>query len=549
MKRLSFLLACFMTCFVMSCSSDPYSGPSNADTNEAKYTQGDFLALYHGTPQVLANIISGGKVEMDKWNELLSLFVEEEPIQTRGPVGQVLSLVQFAGKCRVVCRDANLDVYMRLKSAGISYKDMFDKVEPKHRSGYENAEEWEIAMNQGKITNPGCFSDLSTAYSLELEADNGYNQYRYKILANTAVELAEEGVNVIASFDSSTGTAKTAFDFVNATLSGDYETFSSKVSGLISETGGDISDASLYAFKAYMDYCMDNQETSLMWIPKNNTFFSGYWYEKIDEKTEYEYDIWDENDIKDETMYRSKWEKDNDKRIGSDYKMSCTLYCGKEYIFYIKDNDKVTPYRIIHTAGDYATSKDAFFYMIEVGGTTKRLWRRSQYYSHEKSEEPPIKETNMLVGKWISYSDGGWYWSPSEVVKSTVSFNADSTWLCKLYHTPEGGSENFFGEAKGKWDVATYRPDVAVYSYKLYVSQVYCIDKSSGRGYTTYIPSSGKDYAMTYMKVDFGEDGKTMRINDTKMSVGLVENEHPNWDATNTWLPFNYQVDYTRQEE
>lgn len=40
MKRLSFLLACFMTCFVMSCSSDPYSGPSNADTNEAKYTQG-----------------------------------------------------------------------------------------------------------------------------------------------------------------------------------------------------------------------------------------------------------------------------------------------------------------------------------------------------------------------------------------------------------------------------------------------------------------------------------------------------------------------------
>lgn len=206
----------------------------------------------------------------------------------------------------------------------------------------------------------------------------------------------------------------------------------------------------------------------------------------------------------------------------------------------------IRPFEIVFRLEDFVfeqrhkvgvKGEEGLHFVVGSGGTV----------ASEEAGTPVLEEE--LVGKWISYSDGGWYWSPSEVVKSTVSFNADSTWLCKLYHTPEGGSENFFGEAKGKWDVATYRPDVAVYSYKLYVSQVYCIDKSSGRGYTTYIPSSGKDYAMTYMKVDFGEDGKTMRINDTKMSVGLVENEHPNWDATNTWLPFNYQVDYTRQEE
>ena len=547
MRRISFLLVCIVTCLVMGCGSD--SDSENKQAEEAMYTQGDFMALYHGTPQVVANIVTGGKVELGKWYDLLSLFTEEDPALTRGPVGQVLSLVQFAGKCRVVSKDANLDVYMRLKSMGVSYKDMFDQIEPEHRDGCENAEEWEIAMNQGRITDPWCFSDLATAYALELEADKGYNQYRYKILANTAVELAEEGVNVIASFDSDMGTAKTTFDFVNATLSGDYETFSSKVSGLISETGGEVSDAALYAFKAYMDYCMDNRETSFTWIPKNDSFFSGYWYEKIDEKTEYEYDIWDENDIKDETMYRSKWEKDNDKRIGSDYKMSCTLYCGKEFIFYIKDNGKVTPYRIINTAGDYVTSKDAFFYMVEVGGTTKRLWRRRQHYSHETPEVPPVKETNMLVGAWISFSNGGWYWSPSELVKSTVSFNADSTWSCRLFHTPEGGAENFYGEAQGRWDVKTYRPEDGIYNYILYVSQVYCLDRDSNNRYLTWIPSNGKDYKMTYMSVDFDESGNTMRITDQKLTVALVNSEHPNWDATSIWIPFNYQVDYTKQEE
>ncbi len=393
MKHLSFLTICIMACFVMSCSSDsdnsePNPGPNPAE--ETKYTPEDFMALYHGTPQVLANIVTGGKVEMDKWNDLLSLFVEEEPTDTRGPIGQVLSLAQFAGKCYLVCKDANLDIYMRLKSKGISYQDMYNNVEPEHRSGYANAEEWEIAMNQGKITNPHCFSDLATAYATVLQEDEGYNQYRYKILANTSVELAEEGVNVIASFDSDVSNAKNAYDFVNASLTGDNETVTSKISGLISETGGDISDASLYAFKAYLDYCLENRETSFTWIPKNDTYFSGYWYEKIDETTEYEYDIFDENNMVNETMFCSKWEKDNDKAIGDARKMSCTLYCGKEYIFYIKENGKVTPYRIIHTAGEYVTSENAFFYMIEVGGTTKRLWKRAPYYSHEKQEVPPV---------------------------------------------------------------------------------------------------------------------------------------------------------------
>ena len=235
MKHLSFLFICIMTCFVMSCSSDSDPAPDN--TKESKYTQEDFMALYHGTPQVLANIVTNGTVEMDKWNQLLSLFVEEEPGRTRGPIGQVVSLAQFAGKCSVVCKDANMDIYMRLKSKGITYKEMFDNVEPEHRSDYANAEEWEIAMNQGKVTNPYCFSDLATAYALNLEADEGYNQYRYKILANTSVELAEEGVNVIASFDSDVSNAKNAYDFVNASLTGDNETVTSKISASAAPSG------------------------------------------------------------------------------------------------------------------------------------------------------------------------------------------------------------------------------------------------------------------------------------------------------------------------
>lgn len=555
MKHLSFLTICIMACFVMSCSSDSDPAPDN--TKESKYTQEDFMALYHGTPQVLANIVTNGTVEMNKWNQLLSLFVEEEPDVTRGPIGQVVSLAQFAGKCSVVCKDANMDIYMRLKSMGITYKEMFNNVEPEHRSGYANAEEWEIAMNQGKITNPYCFSDLATAYALNLEADKGYNQYRYKILANTSVELAEEGINVIASFDSDVSNAKNAYDFVNASMTGDWETISSKISGLIDETGGDISDASLYAFKAYLEYCLDNRETSFSWTPKNGTFFSGYWYEKIDDATEYEYEIYEDNDIVDETMYRSKLEKDNDKPIGNAQKMSCTLYCGKEYIFYIKENGKITPYRIINTAGDYVTSEDAFFYMIEVGGTTKKLWRRTPYYSHEKQEEEPtIPETNQdkLVGTWYNENLDG-----TTLYKSHVTFNADSTWSCVQYANMEeltnSVSDGLYATSEGKWELLKHFDNDGTdqgfyYLYVGNVSKAYFERAGTSlyfKGYKTWIARNDKAYEKLAMTIEFDESGTTMKITNHRINQWFVNRDKAD-ETQSVILPFNYEVTYTKQK-
>lgn len=434
MKKTSILLVIIMALFAISCSSDSDLDQENNAEETSKYDAGAFLSLYHGTPLVLANVVTGGTIEMDKWYELLSHFVDEKQESTRGPVGKVLSLVQFAGKCTVVCKDANLDIYMRLRSKGISYIDMYNSLEPSHRSGCANAEEWEIAMNQGKIKNPRCFADLATAYALDLEEDEGYNQYRYKIIANTSVVLAEEGVNVIASFDSNVSDAKLGYDFVNAAMSGDYETLSSKISGLINETGGDVSDAALYAFKAYLAYSLENRETSFTWIPKNNTYFSGYWYEKIDDQTEYQYDIEDENNIVDERMWRTKWQSGNENPLVRDTPMKCTLYCGKEYIFYIKENDKVTPYRIVHTAGDYVTSSEAFFYMIEVGGTRRRLWRRTPYYPHEQNNSL-AKFKEELIGEWLYWEsfDKNLYYnndalSYSNTSINTLKFNDDGTY-------------------------------------------------------------------------------------------------------------------------
>lgn len=386
MKYYSYLLACLMAFFVISCGSDDDTTGSNQSipgAENAQYNGADFIALYHGTPQVLASIATGGKVEMDKWNELFSLFTEAP--KTRGIIGQSVALVQFAGKMTVVAKDANMDIYTRLKSMGVSYKEMFNQVEPNHRSGYNNAEEWELAMNQGKITSPYCFSDLATAYALKLEDGPGYNYYRYKILANSSVVLAEEGVNVIASFDSDISNAKTAFDFVNSVGTGDYETFSSKVSGIIDGTGGDISDASLYAYKTYLDYCLSNRETSFSWYPTSK-YFGDSWYEKIDDETEYEYDILDEGEISNELTTRKKWKAGEEEPLSTTH-VYTTIYFGKEnYILYLKENDKTVPYRIVNTAGDYCFSEDAFFYMIQVGGTKKRLWRRRPYYPHEKLE-------------------------------------------------------------------------------------------------------------------------------------------------------------------
>ncbi len=276
----------------------------------------------------------------------------------------------------------------------------------------------------------------------------------------------------------------------------------------------------------------------------------------IDDATEYEYEIYEDNDIVDETMYRSKLEKDNDKPIGNAQKMSCTLYCGKEYIFYIKENGKITPYRIINTAGDYVTSEDAFFYMIEVGGTTKKLWRRTPYYSHEKQEEEPtIPETDQdkLVGTWYNENLDG-----TTLYKSHVTFNADSTWSCVQYANMEeltnSVSDGLYATSEGKWELLKHFDNDGTDQgfYYLYVGNVYQayfegFGTSSFKGYKTWIDRNGEAYEKIAMTIEFDESGTTMKIKNHRLHEWFVNRDNADEERSVT-LPFNYEVTYTKQE-